>query len=660
MAKKENTTSIGFEEIIWRAADKLRGNLDASEYKNVVLGLIFLKYISDKFEAKFKELQEDEYADPEDKDEYEGAEEGRIFFVPQGARWSDILQKAHTPEIGKTIDEALMRIEKENQNLKGILPSNYARPELDKRRLGDVVDLFSNIQMHNASEEKDILGRVYEYCLQKFAALEAKNAGEFYTPSCIVRTIVEILQPYKGRVYDPCCGSGGMFVQSAKFIESHQKDLRNISIYGQEANHNTWKMAHMNTAIRGLEANLGSSSADTFFDDQHPTLKADFIMANPPFNLSDWGADKLQNDKRWMYGIPPSGNANFAWMQHMIHHLSPTGRIGLVLANGALSSQTGGEGAIRQKIVEADLVEGIVALPSQLFYNTGIPVSLWFLSRKKQQPGKVLFLDARNMGQMVDRAHRELTDSNVKEWREKNLESYDVQRIAETFESYRNGTLEDVAGFCSVKTLEDIKAQDYILTPGRYVGIATQEDDGEPFEDKMERLTSELASLFDEGRHLEEEINKQLNSIGYSCKTSILHGEQTNLLRDILKECDVLSENVLRRICARAIQKLNKFEKDSNIAFFSDDYPKHLTLFDKLSLKVIGEACNYNEVYPGLDDYILSTLKDEYDKITPEEAFFIRYSDYYEDREALTKVSRMFYKMMDEHYDTEKLEPYHL
>ena len=584
MAKKENTTSIGFEEIIWRAADKLRGNLDASEYKNVVLGLIFLKYISDKFEAKFKELQKDEYADPEDKDEYEGAEEGRIFFVPQGARWSDILMKAHTPEIGKTIDEALLRIEKENPKLKGILPSNYARPELDKRRLGDVVDLFSNIKMHNASEEKDILGRVYEYCLQKFAALEAKNAGEFYTPSCIVRTIVEVLEPYKGRVYDPCCGSGGMFVQSAKFIENHQKDLRNISIYGQEANHNTWKMAHMNTAIRGLEANLGASSADTFFDDQHPTLKADFIMANPPFNLSDWGADKLQNDKRWLYGIPPSGNANFAWMQHMIHHLSPTGRIGLVLANGALSSQTGGEGVIRQKIVEADLVEGIIALPSQLFYNTGIPVSLWFLSRNKQQKGKVLFLDSRNMGQMVDRAHRELTIE-------------DISKIAKTFSSYRQGSLENEAGFCAVKTLEEIKAQDYIMTPGRYVGIAEQEDDGEPFEEKMERLTNELATLFGEGRHLEDEINKQLNTIGYSCEIPTLQAEQANLLRNILRECDVLSEQVLRRICDRVIVELNNFEKDSGIAFFSDNYPKHLTFFDKLSLEVIGRAKTYNEVH---------------------------------------------------------------
>ena len=500
MAKKENTTSIGFEETIWRAADKLRGNLNASEYEGVVLGLIFLKYISDKFDAKFQELSQDEYADVEDKDEYEA---DGVFFVPQDARWNVISLAAHTPEIGKIIDNALLAIERENTKLKGVLPGNYARPELDKRRLGDVVDLFSNIKMLASGDEKDLLGRVYEYCLQKFASLEGKNAGEFYTPSCIVRTIVEILQPFAGRVYDPCCGSGGMFVQSAKFIKNHQKDINNISVYGQEANPSTWKMAHMNVAIRGLEANIGQSYADTFFNDQHPTLKADFIMANPPFNLSDWGADKLEKDPRWKFGLPPAGNANFAWMQHMIHHLSPTGRIGLVLANGALSSQTGGEGDIRQKIVEADLVEGIIALPSQLFYSTGIPVSLWFLSRNKQQPGKVVFIDARNMGTMVTRAVRELTQE-------------DILRIAETFDAYRQGTLEDEAGFCAVKTLADIKAQDFILTPGRYVGIAEQEDDGEPFADKMQRLTSDLSSLFKESHRLEDEIRKQLSSIGFS------------------------------------------------------------------------------------------------------------------------------------------------
>ena len=497
--KKENTTSIGFEDAIWRAADKLRGNLNASEYEGVVLGLIFLKYISDKFEAKFQELSEDEYADVEDKDEYEA---DGVFFVPQDARWQVISQMAHTPEIGKVIDDALQAIERENPKLKSVLPGNYARPELDKRRLGEVVDLFTNIHMLASGDEKDLLGRVYEYCLQKFASMEGKNAGEFYTPSCIVRTIVEILQPYQGRVYDPCCGSGGMFVQSAKFIYNHQKDINSISVYGQEANPSTWKMAHMNVAIRGLEANLGQSYADTFFNDQHPMLKADFIMANPPFNLSDWGADKLEKDARWKFGLPPAGNANFAWMQHMIFHLSPVGRIGMVLANGALSSQTGGEGDIRQKIVEADLVEGIIALPSQLFYSTGIPVSLWFLSRHKEQPGKVLFIDARNMGTMVTRAVRELMQE-------------DILRIAETFDSYRQGTLEDEAGYCAVKTLEDIKAQDFILTPGRYVGIAEQEDDGEPFADKMNRLTSELSGLFAESHRLEDEIKKQFGSIGF-------------------------------------------------------------------------------------------------------------------------------------------------
>ena len=497
--KKENTTSIGFEDAIWRAADKLRGNLNASEYEGVVLGLIFLKYISDKFEAKFQELSEDEYADVEDKDEYEA---DGVFFVPQDARWQVISQMAHTPEIGKVIDDALQAIERENPKLKGVLPGNYARPELDKRRLGEVVDLFTNIHMLASGDEKDLLGRVYEYCLQKFASQEGKNAGEFYTPSCIVRTIVEVIQPYEGRVYDPCCGSGGMFVQSAKFLQNHQKSLTGISIYGQELNSTTWKMARMNVAIRGLEANLGTSYADTFFDDQHPLLKADFVMANPPFNLSDWGADKLQQDKRWAFGVPPAGNANFAWMQHMIHHLSPVGRIGLVLANGALSSQTGGEGLIRQRIVEADLVEGIVALPSQLFYSTGIPVSLWFLSRRKAQAGKTLFIDARQMGEMVTRAVRELTET-------------DILKIAATFDQFRAGTLEDEKGFCAVRSTEDIAAQDFILTPGRYVGIAEQEDDGEPFTEKMQRLTSELSNLFAESHRLEEEIKKQLKTIGF-------------------------------------------------------------------------------------------------------------------------------------------------
>lgn len=500
MAKETNTTSIGFEDKIWQAADVLRGNLNAAEYEGVVLGLIFLKYISDRFETKFLELQNDEYADPEDIDEYTAE---NIFFVPQGARWSVISAAAHTPEIGNVIDEALKLIEQSNDRLKGILPKNFARPELDKRRLGEVVDLFTNIQMHDAGEERDLLGRTYEYCLQKFASMEGKNAGEFYTPSCIVRTIVEILQPYEGRIYDPACGSGGMFVQSAKFIARHQKSVDKISIFGQEANPSTWKMCHMNLAIRGLEGNLGKTYADTFFDDQHPTLKADFIMANPPFNLDKWGQPSLQEDVRWKYGIPPSGNANFAWMQHMIHHLSPKGKIGLVLANGALSSQTGGEGEIRKNIILDDLVECIVALPSQLFYSTGIPVSLWFLSRTKKQPGKTLFIDARNMGTMVTRKLRELTADG------------DIKKIADTYNAFIDGTLENEKGFCAIVETTEIEKQDFILTPGRYVGIAEQEDDGEPFAEKMERLTSELSDLFSESHRLEEEIKKQLGSIGF-------------------------------------------------------------------------------------------------------------------------------------------------
>jgi putative type I restriction-modification system, M subunit len=428
-----------------------------------------------------------------------------IFFVPQEARWSVVAKAAHTPEIGTIIDNAMRLIEKENLRLKGILPKNFARPELDKRRLGDVVDLFTNIQMKEHGDSKDILGRTYEYCLSKFAEAEGKLAGEFYTPACIVQTLVEVLKPYHGRVYDPACGSGGMFVQSAKFIERHQGNIKDISVYGQDSNPTTWKMAQMNLAIRGIEADLGKFNADTFFDDQHPTLKADFIMANPPFNLSDWGADKLQDDVRWKFGIPPSGNANFAWLQHMIHHLSPKGKIGMVLANGSLSSQTGGEGTIRENIIKADLIEGIVALPSQLFYTTGIPVSLWFLNREKKQKDKILFVDARNMGTMVTRKLRELQEA-------------DIKKIADTFDKYNEGTLENEKGFCAVVAFGDVAKQDYILTPGRYVGIAEQEDDGIPFQEKMDKLTTELSDLFAQSHDLEDEIRKQLASIGFTIK----------------------------------------------------------------------------------------------------------------------------------------------
>ncbi len=494
-----NNAEIGFEKEMWKAADLLRGNLDASEYKSVVLGLIFLKYISDKFEDKYNELLAEGEGFEEDIDEYTAA---NVFFVPQNARWSSIASYAHEPEIGAIVDDAMRAIEKENKRLKGILPKNFARPELDKRRLGDVVDLFTNIQMIEHGSSKDILGRAYEYCLAKFAEQEGKLAGEFYTPACVVKTLVEVLKPFKGRVYDPCCGSGGMFVQSAKFIENHSGNINNISVYGQDSNPTTWKLAMMNLAIRGIEANLGSYNADTFFNDCHPTLKADYIMANPPFNLSDWGADKLQDDVRWKFGIPPAGNANFAWLQHMIHHLSPHGKIGMVLANGSLSSQSGGEGDIRRKIVEADLVEGIIAMPPQLFYTTQIPVSIWFVSKEKTQKNKTLFIDARNMGTMVTRKLRDLTDE-------------DITKIADTFSAFDAGTCEDEKGFCAVVTTEDIAKQDYILTPGRYVGIAEQEEDSEPFEEKMERLTGELSGLFKKSHELEEEIKKQLKGIGY-------------------------------------------------------------------------------------------------------------------------------------------------
>lgn len=495
---KSTTADIGFEQQIWAAADILRGNMDAAEYKHVVLGLIFLKYISDKFEERYEKLKDDD-DDVEDRDAYT---EKNVFFVPPSARWNVIATAAHTEEIGTIIDDAMRAIEKENKRLKDILPKTYARAELDKRRLGNVVDLFTNIQMIEHGTDKDILGRTYEYCLAKFAEQEGKRAGEFYTPSCVVRTLVEVLQPFKGRVYDPCCGSGGMFVQSTEFVKNHAGKIGNLSVYGQDSNPTTRKMALMNLAIRGIEADLGAYNADTFHNDLHPTLKADYILANPPFNLSGWNDGSLNDDKRWKYGLPPSGNANFAWLQHMIYHLAPNGKIGMVLANGSLSSQSGGEGEIRKKIVEDDLVEGIIAMPTQLFYTTQIPVSLWFISRSKKQKGKTLFIDARKMGTMVNRRLREMTDE-------------DIAKIAESFEAFNDGTLEDVKGFCAAVSTEEIAKQDYILTPGRYVGIEEQEDDGEPFDEKMARLTGELSEMFKRSHELESEIRKRLGAIGY-------------------------------------------------------------------------------------------------------------------------------------------------
>lgn len=493
-----NGANLGFEKEIFEAANKLRGNVDAAEYKNIILGLIFLKYISDSFEERYQELIYEGYGFEEERDEYTAK---NIFFVPEKARWDNIAKQSMTPEIGQVIDKAMIAIEEENDRLKGILPKNYGRPELDQRRLGEVVDLFNNLDLKEHGNSKDILGRTYEYAIAQFAALEGKKAGEFYTPSSIVRTLVEILEPYEGRVYDPCCGAGGMFVQSARFIENHQGRVDNISIYGQEANANTWKLAQMNLAIHGLEGDLGPGSADTFFNDLHKTLRADYILANPPFNMSEWGGDKLVEDARWQYGVPPQGNANYAWMQHMIYHLSPKGKLGLVLANGSLSA-SGQEEKIREAIIRDDLVEAVIAMPDKLFYSTGIPVSLWIINKDKKQKGKTLFLDCRNIGHMVDRTHRDLSET-------------DVQRISGTYKKFTQGQDVEELGYASVANLEEIEGNNFVLTPGRYVGLEEAEDDGEPFEEKMEILTNDLANLFEESNKLEKEIKVNMEELGY-------------------------------------------------------------------------------------------------------------------------------------------------
>jgi len=501
------TANIGFEETLWKAADKLRGSMDSGEYKHVVLGLIFLKYISDKFETKYNELVEEGDGFEEDRDEYTYE---NIFWVPKEARWGFIKDNAKDSKIGQYIDDAMIEIEKENPSLKGVLDKRYARPELDKRRLGELIDLISTIKLHDKSE-KDLLGRVYEYFLGKFASAEGKGGGEFYTPTSVVKTLVEMIEPYKGRIYDPACGSGGMFVQSEKFVEEHQGEIGDLAIYGQELNSTTWKLCKMNLAIRGLEGNIGNHHADTFHDDQHKTLKADYILANPPFNISDWGGDQLTDDVRWKFGTPPAGNANYAWLQHMIYHLAPNGTAGIVLANGSLSSNTSNEGEIRKNLLETDLVDAIVALPDKLFYSTGIPVCLWILNRNKKDNPKfrsrvneILFIDARSSGVMIDRRHRELNED-------------DIQKVAETYHSWRNPNQEykDINGFCKSATLDEIREHEYVLTPGRYVGIGDVEDDGISFEEKMEKLTGELNVLFAKSRSLEDEIRKNLGGIGF-------------------------------------------------------------------------------------------------------------------------------------------------
>ena len=450
---------------------------------------------------KYKELLEEDEEFAEDMDAY--LAEG-VFWVPEIARWDYIAKHSKQVEIGQIVDSALDAIEKENDSLRGVLPKNYSRPELDKRILGEIIDLFTNINVGGKEgKEKDILGRVYEYFLGKFAANEGKGGGEFYTPKSIVSLMVEMIQPFKGYVYDPACGSGGMFVQSLKFVEEHSGSTFDISVYGQESNPTTWKLAKMNLAIRGIENNLGSKNADTFHEDLHKNLKADYILANPPFNQSDWGQPLLVDDARWKWGTPPQGNANYGWIEHMLDKLSQKGKAGVVLANGSLSSNTSSEGDIRKKILEDDLVDCIVALPDKLFYTTGIPVCIWFFNRDKKHKGQTLFIDARKMGDMVNRRLRELSDE-------------DIKKIANTYIAWQNEDgYEDVQGYCKVASIDEIKEHDYILTPGRYVGIEEVEDDGEPFEEKMERLTTTLANQFKKSRGLEEEIIKQLGGIGY-------------------------------------------------------------------------------------------------------------------------------------------------
>jgi type I restriction enzyme M protein len=508
--KNNNNAPLGFEAKLWAAADALRNNMDAAEYKHVVLGLIFLKYISDAFEAKHAELdsQRLQGADPEDRDEYRASS---IFWVPKEARWQYLKANAPQPTIGTLVDDAMTAIERDNPSLKGVLPKDYGRPGLDKQRLGQIINLVSDVALGSATDRaKDTLGRVYEYFLARFASAEGKSGGQFYTPSRVVRVLVEMLAPYKGRVYDPCCGSGGMFVSSEKFIEAHSGKLGDISIYGQESNYTTWRLAKMNLAIRGIDAQI--AHGDTFHNDKHPDLKADYVLANPPFNDSDWRGELLKNDKRWVFGVPPAGNANYAWVQHFIYHLSPTGLAGFVLANGSMSSNQSGEGEIRKAIIEADLVDCMVALPGQLFYSTQIPVCLWFFARNKKngrfrdRRGETLFIDARKLGSMVGRVHRELTDD-------------DLAKIAGTYHAWRGdrnaGKYTEVPGFCKVATLEDIRKHGYVLTPGRYVGAAAVEDDGEPFEDKMKRLAANLREQQAEGAKLDAAIAANLKELGY-------------------------------------------------------------------------------------------------------------------------------------------------
>jgi type I restriction enzyme M protein len=515
-AKNGNGGNLGFEAELFKAADKLRGNMEPSDYKHVVLGLIFLKYISDAFEAKHQALLAEDPAAAEDRDEYLAE---NVFWVPKQARWSHLQANAKKPTIGTLIDDAMRAIEKENESLKGVLPKDYARPALNKVMLGELIDLISGIALNEeGGKSKDILGRVYEYFLGQFAGAEGKRGGEFYTPRSVVRVLVEMLEPYTGRVYDPCCGSGGMFVQSEKFVEEHGGRKGDIAIYGQESNYTTWRLCKMNLAVRGIDADIRWNNEGSFHKDELRDLKFDFILANPPFNVSDWGGERLREDVRWQFGVPPVGNANYAWLQHIYHHLAPNGTAGVVLANGSMSSQQSGEGEIRKAMLEADVVDCMVALPGQLFYSTQIPACLWILAKGRNnglvkktklrdRRGQVLFIDARNMGVMVDRTRRELTDEEIK-------------KIADTYHAWRGekdaGEYADVPGFCKSATLDEIRKHDYVLTPGRYVGAAEQEDDGEPFAEKMARLAALWREQRAEAAKLDAAIEANLDALGFS------------------------------------------------------------------------------------------------------------------------------------------------
>jgi len=510
-AKKANGGDLGFEATLWSAADTLRGSMDASEYKHPVLGLIFLKYISDAFEELYAQLKSDPESDPEDRDEYKAR---NVYWVPPDARWLQIAAKAKSPQIGEIVDKAMIAIEHDNPRLRGVLPKEYAKPSLGSTRLGAIVDLVNGIGLGSAEARKhDVIGRVYEYFLGRFANAEGKAGGEFYTPRPLVRLLVEMIEPYKGRVFDPCSGSGGMFVQSEQFVLAHGGKIGDVSIYGQESNHTTWRLAMMNLAIRGIEADITWNEGGSFLQDAYPDLKADFILANPPFNDSEWGGQGLRGDKRWRHGIPPAGNSNYAWIQHFVHHLAPTGVAAFVMANGSMSSNQSGEGEIRKNLIEAEhggLVDCMIALPGQLFYTTQIPVCVWILARDRRnhkfrdRSGEILFIDARKMGEMMDRTHKTLRDE-------------DIAKIAGTYHAWRgkDGDYADVPGFCKAASLDEVRKHGHVLTPGRYVGTEDLEDDGEPFPDKMARLTLLLRELQAESVRLDSMIGAALGVIEY-------------------------------------------------------------------------------------------------------------------------------------------------